>query len=34
VAANETQPKLSEDERALAQLLGKRVAEVAVKLHG
>ena len=29
----ETQPRLSDDERVLAQLLGKRVAEVAVKLH-
>lgn len=29
----ETQPRLSDDERVLAQLLGKRVAEVAVKLR-
>jgi len=27
-------PQLSDDERSLAQLLGKRVAEVAVKLRG
>ena len=33
VVGNETQPKLSDDERVLAQLLGKRVAEVAVKLR-
>jgi NAD(P)H dehydrogenase (quinone) len=33
VAAGETQPKLSEDERTLAQLLGSRVAALAVKLE-
>jgi NAD(P)H dehydrogenase (quinone) len=33
VAAEETQPRLSEDERILAQLLGKRVAELAVRLQ-
>lgn len=33
VAGGETQPRLSDDERILAQLLGKRVAEVAVKLR-
>jgi NAD(P)H dehydrogenase (quinone) len=32
VAGGETQPKLTDDERSLAQLLGKRVAELAVKL--
>jgi len=32
VAGDETQPRLSEDERTLAQLLGKRVAELAVRL--
>lgn len=32
VAGAETQPKLSDDERTLAQLLGRRVAELAVKL--
>lgn len=33
VARGETQPRLTDDERLLAQLLGKRVAEVAVKLR-
>lgn len=33
VAAGETQPRLSEDERTLAQLLGSRVAALAVKLE-
>jgi NAD(P)H dehydrogenase (quinone) len=33
VAAGETQPRLSEDERTLAQLLGSRVANLAVKLE-
>jgi len=33
VAGGETQPRLSDDERVLAQLLGKRVAELAVKLR-
>lgn len=33
VAAGETQPRLSEDERTLAQLLGSRVATLAVKLE-
>jgi NAD(P)H dehydrogenase (quinone) len=33
VAAGETQPRLSEDERTLAQLLGSRVASLAVKLE-
>jgi NAD(P)H dehydrogenase (quinone) len=33
VAGTETQPRLSDDEKLLAQLLGKRVAEVAVKLR-
>jgi len=33
VALGETQPRLSEDERTLAQLLGRRVAELAVKLR-
>jgi NAD(P)H dehydrogenase (quinone) len=32
VAGDETQPKLSEEERSLAVVLGKRVAELAVKL--
>jgi len=32
VAGASPQPRLSEDERTLAQLLGKRVAELAVKL--
>jgi NAD(P)H dehydrogenase (quinone) len=32
VAAGETQPRLSDDERTLAQALGRRVAELAVKL--
>jgi NAD(P)H dehydrogenase (quinone) len=32
VAGDETQPMLSEEERVLAQLLGRRVAEAAVKL--
>ncbi len=32
VAGEATHPQLSEDERTLAQLLGKRVAELAVKL--
>ena len=32
VAGEETQPRLSDEERTLAQLLGKRVAELAVKL--
>jgi NAD(P)H dehydrogenase (quinone) len=33
VAAGEAQPRLSEDERTLAQLLGSRVATLAVKLE-
>lgn len=33
VAGGETQPRLTDDEKLLAQLLGKRVAEVAVKLR-
>jgi NAD(P)H dehydrogenase (quinone) len=33
VAAEDAQPRLSDDERALAQLLGRRVAELAVKLN-
>lgn len=33
VALGETQPKLSEDERVLASLLGRRVAELAVRLR-
>lgn len=33
VARGATQPRLTDDERLLAQLLGKRVAEVAVKLR-
>lgn len=33
VAAGETQPRLSEHERTLAQLLGSRVAALAVKLE-
>ena len=32
VAGEATQPRLSEDEKILAQLLGKRVAELAVRL--
>jgi NAD(P)H dehydrogenase (quinone) len=32
VAAGEAQPRLSDDERTLAQALGRRVAELAVKL--
>jgi NAD(P)H dehydrogenase (quinone) len=32
VAAQESQPRLSDDEKILAQLLGKRVAELAVQL--
>jgi NAD(P)H dehydrogenase (quinone) len=32
VAGDETQPRLSDDERTLAQLLGRRVAELAVRL--
>ena len=32
VAGQSAQPRLSEDERTLAQLLGRRVAELAVKL--
>lgn len=32
VAGEETQPRLSEEERSLAFVLGKRVAELAVKL--
>jgi NAD(P)H dehydrogenase (quinone) len=33
VAGGETQTRLSDDEKTLAQLLGRRVAEVAVKLR-
>ncbi|MFL6618840.1 MAG: NAD(P)H:quinone oxidoreductase [Povalibacter sp.] len=33
VALNETQSRLSDDEKTLAQLLGRRVAELAVKLR-
>ncbi len=33
VAGSETQPRLSDDEKTLAQLLGRRVAEVAMKLR-
>jgi NAD(P)H dehydrogenase (quinone) len=33
VALGETQPRLSEDEKTLAQLLGRRVAELALKLR-
>ena len=33
VALGETQPRLSDDERTLAQLLGRRVAELAVKMR-
>jgi len=33
VALGETQPRLSDEEKTLAQLLGRRVAELAVKLH-
>lgn len=33
VAGDETQPKLSEEERVLASLLGKRVAALAVRLR-
>jgi NAD(P)H dehydrogenase (quinone) len=32
VSATETQPRLSDDERVLAQLLGRRVAALAMKL--
>jgi NAD(P)H dehydrogenase (quinone) len=32
VAGDSTQPKLTDDERTLAQLLGKRVAELAAKI--
>jgi NAD(P)H dehydrogenase (quinone) len=32
-AGNDTQPRLTDDERTLAVLLGKRVAELAVKLR-
>ena len=34
VAGEETQPRLSDDERTLAQLLGVRVADLAVRLAG
>ena len=34
VAGAETQPRLSEDEKTLAQLLGRRVAELALKVRG
>ena len=34
VAGEATQPRLSEDEKILAQLLGRRVAELAVRLRG
>lgn len=34
VALDERQPKLSDDERTLATLLGRRVAELAVRLRG
>ena len=33
VAGSEVQPRLSDDEKTLAQLLGRRVAELAVKLR-
>jgi NAD(P)H dehydrogenase (quinone) len=33
VAGQQAQPKLTEEERVLAMLLGKRVAEIAVKLR-
>jgi NAD(P)H dehydrogenase (quinone) len=33
VAGGGTQSRLSEDEKTLAQLLGRRVAELAVKIH-
>lgn len=33
VAGESTQPRLSEDEKILAQLLGRRVADIAVQLH-
>jgi NAD(P)H dehydrogenase (quinone) len=33
-AGDDTQPRLTDDERTLAVLLGRRVAEVAVKLRG
>jgi NAD(P)H dehydrogenase (quinone) len=32
VAGDESQPQLSSDEKVLAQLLGRRVAEIAVQL--
>lgn len=32
-AGDDTQPRLTDDERTLAVLLGRRVAELAVKLH-
>lgn len=32
-AGDDTQPRLTDDERTLAILLGRRVAELAVKLH-
>lgn len=34
VVGTQTQPRLSQDEQVLAQLLGRRIAEIAVKLHG
>lgn len=34
VSGSQPQPKLSEEERALAVVLGKRVAEIAVRLRG
>lgn len=34
VALGEQQPRLSDEERTLAQLLGRRVAEFAIKLRG
>jgi NAD(P)H dehydrogenase (quinone) len=33
VAGGETQPRLADDEKTLAQLLGRRVAELAVQLR-
>jgi NAD(P)H dehydrogenase (quinone) len=33
VSGSETQPRLSDDEKTLAQLLGRRVAELAVKVR-
>jgi NAD(P)H dehydrogenase (quinone) len=33
VAGGEVQPRLSDDEKTLAQLLGRRVAELAMKLQ-